>query len=754
MKPGAAKCCPSCGERYGAEDLFCPRDGTPLVSSRSPSFAGAERDPYLGVELAGQIRVKHLIGIGSMGRVYRAFQAGIDRDVAVKILHRELSSNAELVGRFHREAKVASRLVHPNVVQVLMTGAVPPQDGGRIGGELYLVMEHLDGISLLSALAAAGANGESDALPLPRALHIALQVCDAVGEAHAQGIVHRDLKPENVMLVRRGEVDDFVKVLDFGIARLNWGDKSMTTQAGLIFGTAKYISPEGAEGLSVGPPADVYSIATILYQCLAGRTPFESDSHVSLLMHHAHTAPPPLTSIPRASYVPAPLEAVVMKNLAKKAGDRAADARALGREIIAAVRESGLSPEEIVARPSLLHAAPQGVVKMASKARTKAFDLAPELAARIGGVAAPRPTADESAKPREPDATPPAKEPDPAPVLGTPTPIATSAHRAATSSAPGESASRSSPSLKAPAVEDAAPSKSNPSLKAGPQGSGKSSPSHRAPAVEGAERAISEVEAATSPVASAKPESAGRASADPAASSLGPARLPIMPSTIQGTETSVEPDPPAGLPRSPSRLARAAGIAAALAAALMIAFAGGRHVGRADTETKGDAVAATIDEARDGIRKRAWDEPSEPNVKATLTRALARFPDEPRVKELRQEAAERIVTDALGRKYAGDIEGARKLAKLALELSPALAAAQHLLAELTTAGSSPAPAPLDVSDPASKSASKKPTRDAKMPVELRPQKGTTTPAGPTLPPTPPPLPATGTAPPAPTGPWL
>jgi serine/threonine-protein kinase len=99
-----------------------------------------------------------------------------------------------------------------------------------------------------------------------------LQVCDAVGEAHAQGIVHRDLKPENVMLVRRGEVEDFVKVLDFGIARLNWGDKSMATQAGLIFGTAKYISPEGAEGVAVGPPADVYSIATILYQCLAGPT--------------------------------------------------------------------------------------------------------------------------------------------------------------------------------------------------------------------------------------------------------------------------------------------------------------------------------------------------------------------------------------------------------------------------------------------------------------------------------------------------
>jgi serine/threonine-protein kinase len=711
MKPGAAKCCPSCGERYGAEDLFCPRDGTPLVSARGQSFAGAERDPYLGIEVAGQIRVKHLIGIGSMGRVYRAFQAGIDRDVAVKILHRELSSNAELVGRFHREAKVASRLVHPNVVQVLMTGAVPPQDGGRIGGELYLVMEHLDGISLLSALAAAGATGESEALPLPRALHIVLQVCDAVGEAHAQGIVHRDLKPENVMLVRRGEVEDFVKVLDFGIARLNWGDKSMATQAGLIFGTAKYISPEGAEGVAVGPPADVYSIATILYQCLAGRTPFESDSHVSLLMHHAHTPPPPLTSIQRASYVPAPLEAVIMKNLSKKAGDRAADARALGREIIAAVRESGLSPEEIVARPSLLNAAPPGVVKMASKARTKAFDLAPELAARIGGVPAPRPSEDP-APGRESDAV--LKEQEPAPVLGTPSPIATSAHSA------------------------------------------KSSPSHKAPEVA-IDRASPEADVTSAPSISVKPESAARSSVR-SEISAPPARLPIMPSTIQGTETSVEPDPSADPRRAQSRIARAAVIVAGVAAAVMIAFAGGRHLGRAGAETSQDAALGAIEEARASIRKRAWDEPHEPNVKSLLARASARFPDDARVKDLRHEAAERLVTDALGRKYAGDIEGARKLAKLALELSPALTTAQHLLAELPRAESSPQPSLTDIvpeaSDIAAKSAPKKAPlpKDTRIPVEQRPVKGSST--SPVLPPTPPPLPATGTAPPAPTGPWL
>ena len=347
MKAGPAKSCPSCGERYDTDVLFCPRDGTPLASARNPSLVPSDRDPYLGVEVPGQIRLEHLIGIGSMGRVYRAFQGGIERDVAVKVLHRELSGNAELTARFHREAKVASRLVHPNVVQVLMTGALPQSGDARTGGELYLVMEHLDGISLLSALVAAGTSGEGQALPLPRALHIAIQVCDAVGEAHLQGIVHRDIKPENVMLVRRGDDSDYVKVLDFGIARLDWADRGMATQAGLIFGTAKYISPEGAEGLPVGPPADVYSISTMLYQMLAGRTPFEGDSPVALLVQHTHAPPADLRSVARASYVPEPLSTTIMANLSKKPGERAQNARLLARDLVAAARASGLYPEEI-----------------------------------------------------------------------------------------------------------------------------------------------------------------------------------------------------------------------------------------------------------------------------------------------------------------------------------------------------------------------------------------------------------------------
>lgn len=699
MKTASAKCCPSCGERYDADVLFCPRDGTPLVSARSPSFASAiaERDPYVGVELGGQIRIKSLIGIGSMGRVYRAFQGGIDRDVAVKILHRELSGNAELVERFHREARVASRLVHANVVQVLMTGNIAPQQDARVGGEIYLVMEHLDGISLLSALAAGG---EGAALPLPRALHIALQICDAVGEAHAQGIVHRDLKPENVMLVRRGDDPDYVKVLDFGIARLTRTDKAMATQAGLIFGTAKYISPEGAEGLPVGPPGDVYSIATILYQCLAGRAPFEGDSHVTLLMHHAHTPPPPLTGISRASYVPTPIAGVIMQNLAKKPGDRAPDGKALGRDLINAARESGLFPEEFVPQSALLLSARQGAVKLASKERTKALDLSPDLAARIGGVPG-----------RLSDA------PEPTERSSSPMAAATSERARATS----EDAGR--PSEVSEAKSDDVPPRAGP-----PQ---------RAP-----ERAPAPAAIMTAPAATTTP----------------PLSEPTQQATIQGTETSLtEAEPrPTRPPRA--RAMPIAVVAAFVAGAAAITIVNGKSGGDRPATTARDSIEEHIEEARASMRRRAWEEPQTPNVKSSTARALERWPGDPRVRELRQEAASLIVADALGRKYAGDLDGAIHLADLAFELAPTLITAQRLADELRaeraqTNQATPPSAQTNAAEQPSASPPKpEPRREPRKTQgpALKSETIDTTPAQ--LPPSPPPL-STST-PPASSGPWL
>ncbi|WP_437726849.1 protein kinase domain-containing protein [Sorangium sp. So ce861] len=791
MKPSPAKSCPSCGERYDAGVLYCPRDGTPLASSRkSASFGAAERDPYVGLTLGGQIQISHLIGIGSMGRVYRAFQAGIERDVAVKVLHRELSSNAELVSRFHREAKIASRLVHPNVVQVLMTGSIPATADARIGGELYLVMEHLDGISLLSALAAAGTAGESEALPLPRALHIVLQVCDAVGEAHAQGIVHRDLKPENIMLVRRGEDPDYVKVLDFGIARLDWADKAMTTQAGLIFGTAKYISPEGAEGQRVGPPADVYSIATMLYQCLAGRAPFEGDSPVALLVQHTHAPPADLRSIARSSYVPAPIAQVVMQNLAKKPSDRAPDARALGRDLALAVRASGLDPDEIAAQPGLLRAS--AVMKLASKSRTKSLDLSPALAAKIGGIAAPTL---ESARVSDLDPLLPASE---SALYGGPASPRHEEDRPSTSDEERASSPRASgvERYSTGGVERYSTGGVERYSAGGAERAGDAERSS-SPRASGVERSSAgDAERSSSPRASGV-ERSSFSSADFSGAPDEPARTAVglgidgardsapAPSTMQGVASA-----PPQLPRR-AVIARATALLACAGAVGLVAFLGGRHLGAFGEKTARDSLEGHIDRARDCMGRHAWDTPPGENVKDIIAQALARWPRDARLGALRRESAERIVADALGRKYAGDRSGAIRLAKLAIELHPELTTAQHLVAELSAPPpDAPAEPPPQVAPqssglrnagPERRPPPRRPAPDGErgappgQPPAPGPRGASAPPpasggAGapaktgaapppasdaPVLPPSPPPLPTEGSSPlPSSTGPWL
>jgi serine/threonine-protein kinase len=363
--------CTICGANYRADVLFCPQDGAPLGTA-APKL----NDPLVGATLPGPIRIENLIGVGAAGRVYRGFQSGVERSVAVKVLHAELSTDRTVVARFHREARVASMLAHPHVVEVFITGEIPQGVPGA--GALYIVMEYLDGISLRSALAAQGG-----AIQLPRALRIVLQLCDAVGDAHERGIVHRDIKPENVMLVRKGRDPDFVKVLDFGMARMPVGSGPVLTQAGLIFGTARYISPEGAAGRPVGPPGDVYAITTILYQALAGHTPFEGASAVEVLARQINDAPAPLRSHARASYVPEPIAEAIAANLAKQPEKRSPHARALARQLLDAARHAGLSPEALVMRSALL-GEPTHESAFASAEPTRQLEFGADLAARAG----------------------------------------------------------------------------------------------------------------------------------------------------------------------------------------------------------------------------------------------------------------------------------------------------------------------------------------------------------------------------------
>ncbi|HJK98566.1 MAG TPA: serine/threonine-protein kinase, partial [Polyangiaceae bacterium LLY-WYZ-14_1] len=323
MNPGA-KACPVCGQRYDAAAAYCQRDGTRLeaVGPLSPG-PGDDGEALLGQVLLGQFRLDAVLGAGGMGTVYRAWQSGTDRPVAVKILHGELAQDPEAARRFEREARVSAQIDHPNVARTLLFGRLPD-------GRCYLVMEYLEGPSLADLL-------DDAAGPLPPGIAVAIArgVGEALGEAHRLGVVHRDVKPENVVLVDGDPTR--VKLLDFGIARRLWGEHTMATEAGLVFGTARYISPEGASGEPTDARSDVYSLGVLTYQMLAGRPPFDAESPVALLLKHVQERAPRLPGA-----VPAPLADVVDAALTKAPGARPADGAAWAAALCRAASAAGL----------------------------------------------------------------------------------------------------------------------------------------------------------------------------------------------------------------------------------------------------------------------------------------------------------------------------------------------------------------------------------------------------------------------------
>jgi serine/threonine-protein kinase len=372
----APKVCPLCGLRYDAAATFCQKDGAILTT-------GGGSDPFVGRVVLGQFRIEEAIGSGGMGTVYRAHQTSLGRDVAIKILHPELAKNPDAVRRFHREARVATSLEHPNLVRVFLFGELPED------GSLYLVMEHLAGRSLVEVL------DQDGLMPVPRAMHVLLQICDAIGVAHAQGIVHRDVKPENVMLVDRLGDPDYVKVLDFGIARMLWDQQSALTQSGVIFGTARYISPEGASGEATDARSDVYSLGVLAYQLLTGITPFEAGSPVAMLMKHIHDAPPPLRARGEGRRVPQVIADVVMRALAKNPDARYDDAATMARALrdaaeLAAVPSMGVHAGRSSYRPSVPSApTPAPVAAAAHGARPATRHARPEASRREPTPTAP-----------------------------------------------------------------------------------------------------------------------------------------------------------------------------------------------------------------------------------------------------------------------------------------------------------------------------------------------------------------------------
>ncbi|HEY3500184.1 MAG TPA: serine/threonine-protein kinase [Polyangiaceae bacterium] len=386
--PEPQRRCPKCGAGYGSSVIFCPADGTPL----SARAVGAP-ESYLGLRPQDDITLEALIGVGAMASVFRAHQSGVERAVAVKILHPDLCRDETLVARFQREGRAAARVRHPNVIEVHAIGNLPPRERSP-ERQPYLVLEYLDGLSLRSLLSAG--NGS---LPLARALHIVLQLCDALGEAHARGIVHRDLKPENLMLVRRGDDPDFVKVLDFGLSRVSEVEAAVETRAGAVLGTARYVSPEGARGEPVDARADVYAIGTILFECLAGRTPFEAESAVALLVRKAEAVAPDVRDFGPARETPAALAELVARCLAREPERRPQDGRALGRDLLHAAITAGLGGRELSPRPTLFGA---GSLPLPPGSETRLFGSPEPAIAPPRAALETRPDTGQDARARPP----------------------------------------------------------------------------------------------------------------------------------------------------------------------------------------------------------------------------------------------------------------------------------------------------------------------------------------------------------------
>ncbi len=284
----------------------------PLVDhSGDPGFLDEPKDSLLGSVLAGRYRIKRMVGEGGMGKVYEAEHIVLEKRVALKVLNPEYATKQDLRDRFLQEARAASRINHEHIVDITDFGTTD-------AGTVFFAMEFLDGHDLGTVLARDGA------LPWPRARDIAVQVARALAAAHSKGIIHRDLKPENIFLVEREGRKDFVKVVDFGIAKLIGLDESQRklTKTGVIFGTPDYMSPEQATGRPLDQRADVYALGVILYEMVAGRVPFDAPSFMAILTKHMFEDPlPPSLAAPELD-IDAAVDALILKALEKEPDKR------------------------------------------------------------------------------------------------------------------------------------------------------------------------------------------------------------------------------------------------------------------------------------------------------------------------------------------------------------------------------------------------------------------------------------------------
>jgi eukaryotic-like serine/threonine-protein kinase len=320
--------CPSCGAKLLPTDTECRSCG-----AASPHTSG-KVDPLLGVTIADKYTILEHLGSGAMGRVYRARQTALDKEVAIKLMHQHLANDPKVVKRFHREAKTASRLSHPHSLQILDFGEAPD-------GTLYIAMELLDGDDLLTVI-------EHDSPLTPaRILHFFREILSALEAAHRANIIHRDLKPENVLVLEGPDGDEHVKVCDFGIAKIvEQEGGSAITVTGFVCGTPEYMAPEQARGEVIDRRADIYAAGCMLYQMLTATLPFTAESALGIITKHlTQEVQPPRERRPEWN-IPHSLEQVCLTAMAKEREARFTDAGKMLRALEDAVLQLGDAARE------------------------------------------------------------------------------------------------------------------------------------------------------------------------------------------------------------------------------------------------------------------------------------------------------------------------------------------------------------------------------------------------------------------------
>ncbi|MFN8555360.1 MAG: serine/threonine-protein kinase [Candidatus Obscuribacterales bacterium] len=316
--------CMRCQEEFADGRLVCPHDGTRLIV--------ALPDPMIGKTFADRYEIIDVLGRGGMSVVYKAQQIFMQNLVAIKVLHQTLNSDPTSFDRFKQEAVAAISIRDKNVIQVL--------DFGISDEKAFLIMEYLEGQDLSDWLTK---NGDMD---VERALDIFIQACSGLASAHAKGVIHRDLKPGNLFLMKEDDGSDLVKIVDFGIAKIESSHSQSLTQPGEVFGSPLYMSPEQCQGKPLDARSDIYSLGCVLYETLSGSPPLMGINSFETMNKHVGEQPLPVRAVVPNKEIPEALDACILKALQKNPDQRQQTMQEFKQELIDSIKGSRFHLQE------------------------------------------------------------------------------------------------------------------------------------------------------------------------------------------------------------------------------------------------------------------------------------------------------------------------------------------------------------------------------------------------------------------------